>query len=183
MPPRRPGVCRASFSIVPPERDRHVVALLLLHRQVFGPVHIAPEHYAVSYCHTEFCAPDVVNLLHGIIDLLACLVAVPVAGAAWVDVCDGSPGCLPILAIITLLAGAGPVLGAFAFEDVAEPVPEFFKFVPGHGAILWRLLAGRLLRGLLGCTLVEMIVRHIVGRSWIQWGSAGGILSRASARL
>src|SRR5690606_9810933 len=183
IPPSRPMVCRASFNIVPPERDRHVIAFHFVDRQVFGPVHIAPEHYAVSYCHTEFCAPDVVNLLHGIIDLLECPVAVPVAGVARVDVCDGSPGSLPILDIITLLDGAEPVLGAFAFEDVAEPVPEFFKFVPGHGAIRCRLLAGRLLRGLLGCTLAEMIVHHIVGRSWIQWGSAGGILSRASARL
>jgi len=108
---------------------------------------------------------------------------VPVAGVARVDVCDGSPGGLSVQDIITLLDGAEPVLGAFAFEDVAEPVPEFFKFIPGHGAILWRLLAGRLLRGLTGCTRVGTIARHIVGRSWIQWGSAGGILSRASARL
>src|SRR5690554_6251751 len=145
-------VCRASFSIVPPERDRHVIAFHFLDCQVFGPVPVAPEHHAVSYCHTEFCAPDVVNLLHGIIDLLECLVAVPVAGVVWVDVCDGSPGCLPILDIIARLDGAEPVLGAFAFEDVAEPVPEFLKFVPGHDGTSWQLLAGRLLRGLLGCT-------------------------------
>ncbi|MFA5445778.1 MAG: hypothetical protein WC262_12475, partial [Bacteroidales bacterium] len=59
---------------------------------------------------------------------------------------------------------------------------EFFEVIPGHDVILWRLRDGRLLRGLLGCTLAEMIARHIVGRSWIQWGSAGGILSRASGR-
>src|SRR5690606_8094316 len=121
IPPSRPMVCRASFSsIVPPERDCHVVALLLLHRQVLGSLPVAPEHHTVLNSHTALCARDVVNRPHGIIDLLECRVVVPVAGVVRVDVCDSSPGCLPTPDVIILLDGAEPLLGAFAFEDVAE---------------------------------------------------------------